>query len=145
MDVHPDTVTFAVFEAASKEPKPPARSGDPRVWHSCCTSPAAAETTAAKPELREHHESIQLRDSRDLLPLHRRQRLWLPLTALLAVVLVGLLIFANPLPSYWQVAQLDLSATPSLAGIPLLILVYPPYSLLCISLSLEMAVITSSS
>ncbi len=70
-------------------------------------------------------------------PLHRRQRVWFPLTALLAVGLVGLLIFANPLPSYWQVAQLDLSATPSLAGIPLLILVYPVYSLLCISLSLD--------
>jgi len=52
------------------------------------------------------------------------------------VGLVGLLIFANPLPSYWQVARLDLSATPSVGGVPLLILVYPLYILLCISLSL---------
>jgi signal transduction histidine kinase len=70
-------------------------------------------------------------------PLHARHRPWLLLTILLAVGLVGLLIFANPLPSYWQVAQLDLSATPSLGGIPLLILAYPLYIILCISLSLD--------
>jgi signal transduction histidine kinase len=70
-------------------------------------------------------------------PLGRRQRLWFPFAGLLAVGLVGLLIFANPLPSYWQVARLDLSATPSIAGVPLLILVYPLYILLCICLSLD--------
>lgn len=69
--------------------------------------------------------------------LYRRQRPWFLLTMLLAVGLMGLLIFANPLPSYWQVVQLKLSATPSLGGIPLLILIYPPYIVLCISLSLD--------
>jgi len=69
--------------------------------------------------------------------LYRRQRLWFLLTALLAVGLMGLLGFANPLPSYLQVVQLNLSATPSVGGIPLLILVYPPYIVLCISLSLD--------
>ncbi len=33
--------------------------------------------------------------------------------------------------------QLNLSATPSVGGIPLLILLYPPYIMLCISLSLD--------
>jgi signal transduction histidine kinase len=70
-------------------------------------------------------------------PLHRRQRPWFLLTVLLATGLVGLLIFANPLPSFSQVAQLDLSATPAIGGIPLLILVYPLYIVLCISLSLD--------
>jgi signal transduction histidine kinase len=70
-------------------------------------------------------------------PLHRRHRTWFLVTSLLAVGLVGLLMFANPLPSYWQVAQLDLSATPSVGGVPLLILVYPIYILLCITLSLD--------
>jgi signal transduction histidine kinase len=70
-------------------------------------------------------------------PLRRRQRPWFLFTCLLAVGLIGLLIFANPLPSYWQVAQLNLSATPSIGAIPLLILVYPLYILLCISLSLD--------
>ncbi|MEA3338804.1 MAG: hypothetical protein U9R15_02455 [Chloroflexota bacterium] len=69
--------------------------------------------------------------------LHHRQHPWFLLTVLLAVGLVGLLIFANPLPSYWQVAQLDLSAAPSVGGIPLLILVYPIYIVLCIGLSLD--------
>ena len=69
--------------------------------------------------------------------LHHRQRPWFLLTLLLTVGFVGLLIFANPLPSYWQVAQLNLSATPSVGGIPLLILVYPVYILLCIGLSLD--------
>jgi signal transduction histidine kinase len=69
--------------------------------------------------------------------LHRRQRPWLLLTALLVTGLAGLFVFANPLPSYWQVAQLDLSAKPSVGGIPLLILAYPLYILLCIALSLD--------
>jgi hypothetical protein len=70
-------------------------------------------------------------------PLRRRQRPWFLFTSLLVVALVGLLFFANPLPSYWQVAQLDLSAAPSVGGVPLLILVYPLYILLCIGLSLD--------
>jgi signal transduction histidine kinase len=69
--------------------------------------------------------------------LRRRQGPWLIVTLVLAVVLVGLLIFANPLPSYTQVVQLDLAATPELGGIPLLILVYPFYIVLCIALSLD--------
>lgn len=40
--------------------------------------------------------------------LRRRQRPWLMLTTLLAFGMVGLLIFANPLPSYWRVTALDL-------------------------------------
>ncbi len=70
-------------------------------------------------------------------PLHRRQRFWFALAALLAIGLVGLLVFANPLPSYWQVAQLNLSTTPSIGGIPLLILIYPLYILFCVGLSLD--------
>lgn len=70
-------------------------------------------------------------------PLHRRQRPRLLLTVLLATGLVGLLVFANPLPSFWQVVQLDMAATPSLGGIPLLLLAYPPYIVLCMGLSLD--------
>ena len=68
---------------------------------------------------------------------HSRQGYWLLLATLLAAGLIGLLVFANPLPSYWQVAQLNLSATPSVGGIPLLILIYPIYIVLCIVLSLD--------
>jgi hypothetical protein len=69
--------------------------------------------------------------------LYHRQRLWFLLTALLTLGLIGLLGFANPLPSYSQVVQLNLSATPSVGGIPLLTLAYPLYITLCISLSLD--------
>jgi signal transduction histidine kinase len=69
--------------------------------------------------------------------LRRRHRPWFLTTTMLAITLVGLLIFANPLPTYWQVAQLSLSTTLSVGGIPLLILVYPFYILLCIGLSLD--------
>jgi len=48
-----------------------------------------------------------------------------------------MLLFANPLPSYGQAAQLNLSTTPSVGGVPWLILAYPLYILLCISLSLD--------
>jgi signal transduction histidine kinase len=67
----------------------------------------------------------------------RRQRYWLGLTGLLAVSLVGLLLFANPLPSFTQLAQLRLTATPAVSGLPLIILVYPLYIILCIGLSLN--------
>jgi signal transduction histidine kinase len=69
--------------------------------------------------------------------LHRRQRPWFLLSVLLAFTLAGLLIFANPFSSYSQLAQLNPSATQAVAGIPLLILVYPFYIVLCISLSLD--------
>jgi signal transduction histidine kinase len=69
--------------------------------------------------------------------LHRRHRPLLVCTALLTTGLVGLLLFANPLPSFTQVAQLDLSASLSIGGLPLLIIAYPIYILLCISLSLD--------
>ncbi|MCK6625404.1 MAG: hypothetical protein L6R45_09530 [Anaerolineae bacterium] len=66
-----------------------------------------------------------------------RQRFGLIVALLLAMILVGLLIFANPLPSFIQVSQLQLSTTPEVGGIPVLILVYPLYILLCIGLSLD--------
>lgn len=72
-----------------------------------------------------------------LSPLHQRQRPWFLLALLLFVGSVGLLVFANPLPSFLQVTQLNLSATPSVGGIPVLILVYPVYIVLCIALSLD--------
>jgi len=69
--------------------------------------------------------------------LHRRQRPWLFLTALLTLIMIGLLSLVNPLPAYWQVTQLDLSASLSIGGIPLIILIYPLYILMCIGLALD--------
>ena len=69
--------------------------------------------------------------------LNRRHYPWFVGTTVLAVGIIILLIFANPLPSFIQIAQLNITATPSLGGIPLLILSYPLYILLCISLSVD--------
>jgi signal transduction histidine kinase len=69
--------------------------------------------------------------------LRRRQRPGFFFTGLLAIGLAGLFVVANPLPTYWQVAQLDLAASPSLGGVPVLILAYPVYIVLCIGLSLD--------
>ena len=65
--------------------------------------------------------------------LHRRHRLGLGLSAGGAVLLAGLLVFANPLPSLG--AQPD-AALP-IAGVPLLVLVYPIYIVVCIGLALD--------
>lgn len=69
--------------------------------------------------------------------LHRRQRVWLVVIAFLTVLLVGLLFFANPLPSINNLALLDRQGVPQVGGLPLLILVYPLYIFLCFSLSLD--------
>jgi signal transduction histidine kinase len=57
-------------------------------------------------------------------------------TVAVAILLVGLDLFANPLPSFDQVARSDLSVTPSIGGLPLLIIIYPLYIMLCTGLSL---------
>jgi len=66
-----------------------------------------------------------------------RQRPMFIAALLLAGCAVGLLLFANPLPSFSQAVQLKLSPTPSLGGLPLLVIVYPAYSVLSISFSLD--------
>jgi signal transduction histidine kinase len=69
--------------------------------------------------------------------LRRRQRVWFPLASVLSISLVLLLLFVYPLPSFGQATALDLSAAPSVAGVPVLLLIYPGYTLLCIALSLH--------
>ena len=69
--------------------------------------------------------------------LHQRHHYWLIASTLFVLVILGLLFFANPLPTFNQIIQLDLSSTPSIFGIPLLILIYPIYIILCITLSLD--------
>jgi signal transduction histidine kinase len=69
--------------------------------------------------------------------LRRRHRIWFSLAVVVGLAIVALFFFANPLPSYWQVAQLNWAGTPSVAGVPLLFLVYPVYVVLCIILSFD--------
>jgi signal transduction histidine kinase len=69
--------------------------------------------------------------------LRRRQRGWFALATLSGLVLLALLGFANPLPSLNNLAGSRLSAAPSIAGLPALILAYPLYTWLCMGLSID--------
>ena len=69
--------------------------------------------------------------------LNRRHYPWFVGTTVLAACIIILLIFANPFSSFVQITQLSLTATPSLGGIPVLILIYPLYILLCLILSVD--------
>ena len=66
------------------------------------------------------------------------QCLWFVGLTALAGVIVVLLIVANPLPSYTRVAHWSLVATPSVAGVPLLVVLYLAYIGLCYLLPLNL-------
>jgi len=69
--------------------------------------------------------------------LHRRHRLWSWVTSALSVGFLGLMTFANPLPSFWQIIQGDLSARPTVGNVAVVVLAYPIYIVLCILLSVD--------
>ena len=75
--------------------------------------------------------------------LHRRHRAGLVLATAGLLLLVGLVLFANPLPSLGPVPSPKLGASPNLAtspaifGLPLLVVIYPAYLLVCVSLALD--------
>ncbi|MBV7327871.1 hypothetical protein KFU94_06350 [Chloroflexi bacterium TSY] len=67
----------------------------------------------------------------------QRQRWGLSITVILFVILVGLLIFTRPLPSFSQTAQLQFGSAFGIAGFPVLLLVFPIYILLSTGLPLD--------
>ncbi len=69
--------------------------------------------------------------------LRRRHKLAYVANVLLTAALWGLLLFANPFPTYEQALRLQIVATPSPFGVPILVLVYPVYVLLSIGLSID--------
>ena len=69
--------------------------------------------------------------------LYLRHRPWFYVTLLAGLTLIGFLLFTNPLPSFSQLSTEYLILTPSIGGIPLLVLAYPLYTLLCTGLSLD--------
>lgn len=69
--------------------------------------------------------------------LYRRHWPFFVLASLLLVFVLAMVWFANPLPTLNQFSKLEISTPPSLAGLPLLILVYPIYIILCLVLSLD--------
>jgi signal transduction histidine kinase len=69
--------------------------------------------------------------------LRRRQQPWLWACALALLAMVGLVVFANPLPVLGRFAPPSPARTLAVGGLPLLILAYPAYSLLCTGLALD--------
>jgi signal transduction histidine kinase len=70
----------------------------------------------------------------------RLRRLHRPMAGLLTAytfLLAGLLTFTHPLPSYVKLTLLDFSGPTAVAGIPILLLLYPPFGWVCIVLSLD--------
>lgn len=70
-------------------------------------------------------------------PVFRRHRFSFGLLSLAAVFMLGMFIFANPLPSFGQMAHLRLGGSLSFFEFPLIILLYPPFIIACIGSSLD--------
>lgn len=70
-------------------------------------------------------------------PVYRRHHFWLGVLLATSLIMVGMFIFANPLPSIIQMSHLDLKAQPAIFGIPVLLFLYSLFILACIGLSLE--------
>ncbi len=79
--------------------------------------------------------SLDTRSGAEANPLRRRHTLWLALTVAMLIVLVGLAIFT--IPSFAQAMYFDFSSIPTLRGIPILLVVYPAFIVLCIALALD--------
>ncbi len=69
--------------------------------------------------------------------LRRRHRLWFYLVSLIGITLFILVGFTHALPSFTQLAQLDLSTTLTINGLPVLLTIYPVFIVLCITLSVD--------
>lgn len=69
--------------------------------------------------------------------IHQRHQIPIVLASLLAISTVGLVLLFNSLPSYNQLLKLDLGGVLSIGGIPVLMIVYPLYLILCIGFSLD--------
>jgi signal transduction histidine kinase len=67
----------------------------------------------------------------------KRHRLVLPFVTLLGATALTLLIVASPLPSYQQFRNQPAAPLNSFAGVPVALLIYPVYSILCIVLAIE--------
>lgn len=69
--------------------------------------------------------------------LFQRHRLWLAAMTLTGGGLAALVAAGHPLPSFTQTIALDLTATRTILGVPLLFAVFPPFAVLCILLSID--------
>ncbi len=69
--------------------------------------------------------------------LFRRHIFWFGLTVLWSLLLFSMLFIFSPIPSLLDVANLNLSSLPSIAGVPVIFPIYTIYIILCIFLALD--------
>jgi hypothetical protein len=69
--------------------------------------------------------------------LSKRQKPWFFLATTMTVISLGLVTFENPIPTYTGYANEGLIDTATVGGIPLLVIFYPLYIILCVSLALD--------
>jgi signal transduction histidine kinase len=69
--------------------------------------------------------------------LQKRQRNWFYIAFILVLCTFSVAIYANPIPSFTQYADAGLKATPTIGGVPIIVITYSVYILFCISLSLD--------
>jgi signal transduction histidine kinase len=69
--------------------------------------------------------------------LFQRHKLAFPLNAAVTLISIVLLWIANPFPSFSQVITLQLSATPEVGGVPMMVIAYLASTLLNVGLSLD--------
>ena len=69
--------------------------------------------------------------------IHQRHQVPMILATLLSVSTLGLVFLFNALPTYSQLIRLDLGGVLSIGGIPVLMVVYPCYLVICIGFSLD--------
>jgi signal transduction histidine kinase len=70
-------------------------------------------------------------------PIRQRHQIPIILATLLAISTLGLVFLFNALPTYNQLIRLDLGGVLSVAGVPVLMVVYPIYLVICIGFSLD--------
>ena len=69
--------------------------------------------------------------------LRTRHRIWFYVNLMATMAGAGLIIFGSPLPTTEQLLHFEIYAVPAVAGIPLLFIFFPLYTLLCVVLSLD--------
>ena len=68
----------------------------------------------------------------------RKRHRWLVLMIIdMAVGLAFLMIFVHPIPTYQQIIMLDLSATLTINGVPILFTLFPVFMMLCLVFSID--------
>ncbi len=69
--------------------------------------------------------------------LHKRHTIWLVCTIVTGTILVFLLLAFRPIPDFGNLIQLNLSANPTVNGIPLVLIGIPAYMVVCVGLSID--------